>query len=95
MLVRCASRPCGDVFSRYDGPGSGSDGAIQVAVDSLNNIYATGECYDPVTGTDCLTMKYTPLGKQVWMARFAGSCLDWGQAIAVHGRNVYVTGRTE
>jgi len=77
----------------YDGPGNGDDEAASLAVDSVGNVYVTGESQG-----DYATVKYDPDGNESWVARYdgPGSDLDQTCSIAVDaGGNVYVTGSSE
>jgi hypothetical protein len=55
---------------RYDGPVSGSDGAVSVAVDHLGNAYVSG--HSSGTGFDWVTLKYAPDGALIWTRRHSG-----------------------
>jgi uncharacterized delta-60 repeat protein len=45
---------------RYDGPVSGDETMRAIAIDSLDNVYVTGESYGPSSGKDYATVKYSP-----------------------------------
>jgi uncharacterized delta-60 repeat protein len=80
---------------RYNGPGNNSDQAYAIAVDTLGNVYITGE--SPVSGTsdDYATIKYNSAGDTVWVRRYngLGSSLDKAYDLALDDYgNVYVTG---
>jgi uncharacterized delta-60 repeat protein len=77
----------------YDGPGSSADQAWAMALDSLGNVYVTGNSYDYVSHTysDYATIKYDANGNQLWAARY--DCPERAEAIAVDSSgNVCVTG---
>ncbi|MEO0071656.1 MAG: SBBP repeat-containing protein [candidate division WOR-3 bacterium] len=81
--------------ARYNGPGSGIDAALAIAVDREGNVYVTGYDYDSLTDYDYATVKYNTAGVRQWVARYAGPA-NWddeanGIAIDENG-NVYVTG---
>ena len=85
--------------ARYNGPASGYDQALAIAVDSSGNIYVTGESFGTDQGYDYATVKYNSSGVEQWVARYDESAAtndsDVATAIAVDGQgNVYVTGRS-
>lgn len=84
--------------SRYTSAGLNSDSGKEIAIDNSGNVYVTGTSYTNSTnGYDILTIKYDPLGNQLWTAIYngSGSSLDEGRDIAVDKNgNVYVTGYT-
>jgi uncharacterized delta-60 repeat protein len=47
--------------ARYDGPGNSYDIARAIAVDSLENVYVTGNSFCSDTDSDYATIKYIPL----------------------------------
>jgi uncharacterized delta-60 repeat protein len=83
--------------TRYDGPASGEDRALSIAVDSSGNVYATGwsKSTPSWASTDYATVKYDSAGVQQWAVRYNGTANNDDQAkvIAVDSLgNVYVTG---
>jgi len=71
--------------ARYDGPASGDDSAVAIAVDSGGNVYVTGESVAAYA-----TVKYNSAGAEQWVAQYANG---GASAIAVDAaNNVYVTG---
>jgi uncharacterized delta-60 repeat protein len=84
--------------SRYDGPAHGDDFADAIVVDSAGNVYVTGESYGgPGTTNDYVTIKYSPNGSQLWVARYDGPAhwTDIAYAVALDSNgDPYVTGRS-
>ena len=81
--------------ARYDGPASGDDFAVALAIGASGNVYVTG--YSGGTGTwdDYATIKYDSTGNQLWLARYDGPAhgMDRATAIALGpNENVHVTG---
>ncbi|WP_207513916.1 SBBP repeat-containing protein [Longitalea luteola] len=82
----------------YNGPGNGEDIANDLAVDSLGNVYVTGQSAGSGTGADYATIKYNTAGVQQWAARYNGPANDIDAANALTldtAGNVYVTGQSE
>jgi len=82
---------------RYDGSGSGGDGASALAVDSSGNAYVTGGIQGSggFTDVDYGTIKYAPNGDTLWVRRYNGptNFLDVATALGVdQSGNVFVTG---
>ena len=85
---------------RYNGPGNGRDDARAIAVDNQGNVYVTGKSFGGATDYDCVTIKYSPDGEELWVRRYDGRYIgrmintnDLAYAIAVDNQgNVYVTG---
>lgn len=80
---------------RYNGPGNYYDDPYAMAVDSLGNVYITGESCNNIPSFDFVTIKYNTFGIQQWVARYngPGNYYDGTRAIAIDRiGNVYVTG---
>jgi uncharacterized delta-60 repeat protein len=83
---------------RYDATGyreDPNDYANAVVVDGSGNIYVTGVSAGSNTGQDFATIKYSGVGKQLWVKRYngPGNGSDAANAIAVDSSgNIYVTG---
>ena len=84
--------------ARYNNWGSTMDFANDIAIDSLGNIYVTGESKNIFGHFDYATIKYDPNGNELWVARYDGPANDSDSAydIAIdNSDNVYVTGGSE
>ncbi len=87
-------------LAKYNGPGSGADIANAVFVDAGGNVYVTGYS-DALTGAfidnDATTVKYSPSGTQLWVARYDGGIQrsDAGAMVKADASgNVFITGST-
>ena len=57
---------------RFNGPKSGSDVPMGIAVDSAGNAYVTGRSETGPAQYDSTTIKYAPDGKPVWVQHYSG-----------------------
>src|SRR5262245_31977880 len=85
--------------NRYDGPGSGSDLASAIAVDSSGKVFVTGFSakYPRIADFGYVTIGYSNSGVPLWTNRYDGPTngTDEATAIAVDSSgNVIVTGAT-
>jgi hypothetical protein len=81
--------------ARYDSPVKQADRASSIAVDNTGAVYVAGSSAGIGSGIDCLTVKYSSSGDELWQARYDGpdSLDDSARALAVDGEsNIYVTG---
>ncbi len=81
--------------NRYNGPGSSTDEARAVLVDSSNCVIVAGSSYGSGSDSDFATIKYSSGGVPLWTNRYngPGNSTDWAYAAAVdHSNNVVVTG---
>lgn len=83
---------------RYNGPADGNDQAYALAIDGSGNVCVTGRSRGSGTSDDdYATVKYSPDGTQLWVARYNGPAdnNDWARALIVdNSGNVYVSGVT-
>jgi uncharacterized delta-60 repeat protein len=84
---------------RYNGPADDDDVARAIALDQEGNVYVTGysyySFYPPYSSYT--TIKYSPIGEQLWLRRYDGpvGALNEAHAMALDGDgNIYLTGRT-
>jgi len=83
---------------RYDGPPSGVDVPVALALDSSGYVCVTGWSDGLGTGSDYATVAYGPSGEEKWTARFhrpSGGMVQWDHPKAValdHLGNAVVTG---
>lgn len=83
--------------ARYNGPTSGEDLPTNVVVDAAGNVYVSGTSYS-ATESDYATVKYSPTGQQLWVARYSGPAngYDLAAKVEVDGAGaVYVTGSSD
>ena len=81
----------------YNGTADSNDHANGVVVDSGGNIYVTGVSRGVGTNDDCVTVKYSPTGEELWVQRFNGDLNAWdgGKAITLGPEGgIYVSGYT-
>lgn len=81
----------------YNGTGNRDDDPYALALDSNGNVIVTGGSFSSVTATDFATVKYSPAGVELWVARYNGlqDFVDIATAVAVDSEdNVLVTGHS-
>jgi uncharacterized delta-60 repeat protein len=72
------------------------DEATAIATDASGNVYVTGSGTKLPFGTDYVTIKYDPSGRQLWLERYHNGGDDVASALAVDATgDVYVTGTSE
>ena len=79
----------------YNDSAGGSDNGVDIAVDSLGNVYVTGFSAGIGSKGDYATIKYDTNGNQLWVARYDGPSHETEQVRALDvdsSGNVYVTG---
>ena len=78
----------------YEGPGGDSEEVTAIAIDSLGNVYVTGDSENANGDNDYATVKYAPNGTELWVARYDGGLNDKPYSLAIdNSDNVYVTGQ--
>lgn len=83
--------------ARYDGPANGWDAASAIGLDAAGGVSIAGYSFGGDTGDDYLTIRYSPEGRELWVARYdgPGSAEDEAGYVAVDGEGgVYVGGRS-
>jgi hypothetical protein len=96
-FVTIAYNSTGDKLwlNRYNGPGNGHDNAYAIVVDSLGNVYITGQSFGNGTSYDFATIAYNAEGEQLWVERYDGGTKneEGGFRITIDSlENVYVAG---
>ena len=59
--------------ARYSGTSTGDDVPTSLAVDAAGNVYVTGSSQGQGSSYDYATLKYSPSGQQLWVARHNGT----------------------
>src|SRR5688572_7222432 len=85
--------------ARYNGPGNALDEASDIAVDAGGNVYVTGRSAAGANEYtyDYATIKYSPSGAELWVARYNGPVGQQDEATSItldDEGNVYVTGQS-
>lgn len=81
--------------ARYNGTGNQLDEAYAVVVDSIGNVYVTGQSFTNATKEDFATVKYNSDGVQQWVMKYDGPAHteDYGKKIAIDQfGNIIVSG---
>lgn len=81
--------------ARYTGNVQGNNEALDIAVDSNNDIYITGNVWGAGSYYDIFTVKFSASGQQLWSKTFNGSLNGWDEAGAItidSNDNIYITG---
>ncbi|HEX8426848.1 SBBP repeat-containing protein [Hymenobacter sp.] len=83
--------------ARYNGPADNEDLPTNVVVDAAGNVYVSGTSYS-ASESDYATVKYSPTGQQLWVARYNGPASGYDLAAKVRvdlAGNVLVTGSSD
>jgi hypothetical protein len=77
----------------YNGPVSGNDELLDIAIDGLSNVYVTGNVEQATADWDILTIKYNVAGVQQWDETYAGNGGgDYGKAITLDANGNVLVG---
>ncbi|MCI0746751.1 MAG: SBBP repeat-containing protein [Verrucomicrobia subdivision 3 bacterium] len=92
--------PSGELLweARYDGRDHFADYLFDLAVDPGGNAYVTGTSHSFITGTDYATLKFSPGGVRLWLARYDGPNHGADNALAMaldSNARIYVTGTSQ
>lgn len=82
-------------ISRYNGAGNFIDRANSLKIDSIGNVYVTGNSSGVNLSSDYVTIKYNAQGVQQWLSTYNGpaDAADVPMDIALdHSGNIFVTG---
>ena len=81
---------------RFNGPGTSDDFPYALKVDAAGNVLVTGDAFFEIDhGSDYGTVKYSPSGAELWVARYngPGDATDIAFDLAIdESGDVYVTG---
>jgi hypothetical protein len=81
----------------YNGWGDQGDNPLDIALDSMRNVYVTGWSRAPGRSSEFATVAYDANGNLLWNATYDGPgySSDYGHSIAIDSNdNVYVTGQS-
>jgi len=86
--------------ARYNGPGNGADTAFAMVLDSMANVYVTGQSLGTASRDSYAyaTVKYDSNGNEQWVARYNGLADGYNIALAIGldgAGNLYVTGESQ
>jgi len=79
----------------YAGPATGEGSPAFIGIDKAGNVYVAGISYSSDNSSDYTTIKYSPGGKELWVARYneAATSVEYLSAVALDDfGNVYISG---
>lgn len=79
---------------RYNGPGDSWDDGRAIAIDPIGNVYVSGWSYSEEELFNYVTVKYTAMGEQEWIAEYNATDDQVVDMTIDASGNVYVTGRS-
>jgi len=81
------------LWNKSFGRAQHGDQALDIAIDSSNNIYMTGVSWNRTNPGDFITVKADQDGNELWTVIYDGGDEDYAKGVAVDASgNVYVTG---
>lgn len=83
--------------AKYNSPTGGVDNANAICIDNFGNIFVTGQSTGSGTGFDYATVKYNPMGVELWNIRYNGQGSSSDNAVSIctdELGSVYVTGNS-
>ncbi|HEY3251559.1 MAG TPA: SBBP repeat-containing protein [Ignavibacteria bacterium] len=83
--------------ARYNGYANLDDEAASIVIDQSGNAYVAGTASNAGTMKDIITIKYNPIGQQIWAVSYNGTLNQDDAANAMiidNAGNIYVTGYT-
>jgi uncharacterized delta-60 repeat protein len=93
--------PQGDTLwtRTFNGTDNANDEANDIKVDNSGNVYVTGYTKETGTDYDVTTIKYSPAGVQLWVAKYNNTLVNQEEEglklVLDNLNNVYVAGKTD